>query len=128
MAVGFKTYGHKDKFWNLWPMPSLGHKLHPEFCEAFQNEQLFIQLMIEMFKYGLKTEQQGLDLSPSPQQYSTKLLVCSRGGSCYCPSLCLSSPTSGLSWKCWRKGALLLLQETLFYITSLYTEWRSNSK
>ena len=24
MAVGFKTYGHEDKFWNLWPMPSSG--------------------------------------------------------------------------------------------------------
>ena len=21
MAVGFKTYGHEDKFWNLGPMP-----------------------------------------------------------------------------------------------------------
>ena len=22
MAVGFKTYCHEDKFWNLWPMPN----------------------------------------------------------------------------------------------------------
>ena len=25
MAVGFKTYGHEDKFWNLGPMPSLSY-------------------------------------------------------------------------------------------------------
>ena len=25
MAIGFKTYAHEDKFWNLWPMPTAPH-------------------------------------------------------------------------------------------------------
>ena len=22
MAIGFKTYRHEDRYWNLWPMPT----------------------------------------------------------------------------------------------------------
>ena len=32
MAVGFKTYGHEDKFWNLGPMPTK----HDPCTEKFQ--------------------------------------------------------------------------------------------
>ena len=52
----------------------LGHELHPTYSEAFQNDELFIQQMIETFKHDLEKEQQGLGISQSHQQYHTKLL------------------------------------------------------
>ena len=35
MAVGFKTYGHEDKFWNLGPMPNA------EWVNFFKDATLF---------------------------------------------------------------------------------------